>query len=393
MSALRPKTDLPHEVTVGPLLTQSGPSTSLSALLRKQKLNLQPRLPIRPEVRVLNVVIGRGHIYKLLANPIYIGEVAHKGERYAGEHEAIIDRKTWDAVQEQLGHNAIVRHRNSNAMIPSLLAGLLFDDEGNRMSPSHASKAGRRYRYYISKTATGDSPGGDTGWRLTAPMIEGAVLDGIRSFLREKLHLTAALYLEGGGIKGTLAEASRLGDRILEAGPADQRSFLLDVVERIETGRERVTIILQARSLHRMLGQGDLDKVGNMTAAPLENELRLDLPVKFKRCGVETKLVITDDRARPPAPNPHLIKAVAQGRYWFTQIRGGDVQSIRDLAARIGVNQGDISRILPLGLLAPDIVEAILSGRQPVDLTAKRLKRTRDLPLSWTEQRRVLGFT
>ena len=104
------------------------------------------------------------------------------------------------------------------------------------------------------------------------------------------------------------------------------------------------------------------------------------------------KLVITDERERPPAPDPHLIAAVAQGRTWLAQIRRGEVQSVRDLAERHGVNQGDVSRILPLGLLAPDIVEAILAGRQPIELTAKQLKRIRDLPVSWAEQRRVLGF-
>jgi site-specific DNA recombinase len=335
----------------------------------------------------------RGHIYKLLSTPTYVGEVAHKGERYPGEHEAIIDRRTWDAVQEQLRHNAVARHCNSNAKVPSLLAGLLFDEDGNRMAPSHASKAGRRYRYYISKTAKGETPDRDAGWRLPAPMIEGAVLNGIQSFLGDKLRLTDALHLAGGGIKGTLAEASRLGGRVLEAGPADQRSVLLDVVERIETGRDRITMVLRTRSLSKLLGQGDLDEAGNNAAAPVEDKLRLELPVKLKRCGVEMKLVITDERERPLAPNPHLIKAVAQGRHWFAQLRGGDVQSVRDLADRVGVNQGDVSRTLPLGLLAPDIVEAILSGRQPVELTAKRLKRTRDLPMSWAEQRRALGFT
>ena len=100
----------------------------------------------------------------------------------------------------------------------------------------------------------------------------------------------------------------------------------------------------------------------------------------------------TTNRERPPAPRPQLVAAVGQGRTWLAQIKGGEVQSVRDLAERHGVNQGDVSRILPLGLLAPDIVEAILAGRQPIELTAKRLKRIRDLPVSWAEQRRVLGF-
>jgi len=335
----------------------------------------------------------RGHIYKLLSNPIYIGEIGHKGVHYPGEHKAVVDRKTWDAVQEQLKHNAVDRHRDFNAKAPSLLAGLLFDENGNRMAPSHASKAGRRYRYYVSKPPTGEALDPDTGWRLPAPMIEGAVLRGIRSFLCDRLRLTEALRPAGGRMKGTLAEASRLGNQVIEIGPTDQRCFLLDVVARVDTGHDRVRIILNIQRLSKILRPSDIGNVNAKAAVQGENEFRLDLPVKFKRCGVETKLVITDERVRSPAPNPHLIKAVVQGRHWFTQIRGGDVQSVRDLAGRIGINQGDVSRILTLGLLAPDIVEAILSGRQPIELTARRLKRTRDLPVSWAEQRRVLGFT
>ncbi|GBF25454.1 DNA-invertase hin [bacterium MnTg02] len=333
----------------------------------------------------------RGHIYKLLANPIYVGEIGHKGERHAGEHEAIIT-KTWDAVQEQLGRNAVVRHRNSNAKSPSLLAGILFDEDGNRMAPSHASKAGRRYRYYVSRPATGKSPDADTGWRLPAPMIEAAVLNGICSFLGDGLRLSEALHLAGRRMKLKLSEASRLGNRILEAGPADQRSFLLDMVDRIEIGQDRVSIVLHTQRMCKILSHGDTDNADVKTAAQGEHKFKLDLPVRLRRRGVEMKLVITDERQRPPVPDPHLIAAVAQGRYWFTQIRGGEVQSVRDLAENHGVNQGDVSRILPLGLLAPDIVEAILAGRQPIEMTASRLKRIRDLPVLWAEQRRVLGF-
>ncbi len=141
-----------------------------------------------------------------------------------------------------------------------------------------------------------------------------------------------------------------------------------------------------------MLGDGDPENKEAKTETQGKHEFRLDLPARFKRRGVDMKLVITDERERPPAPDPHLIAAVAQGRHWFAQIRGGAVRSVRDLAERHGVNQGDVSRILPLGLLAADIVEAILAGRQPIELTAKRLKRIRDLPVSWAEQRGVLGF-
>ena len=141
-----------------------------------------------------------------------------------------------------------------------------------------------------------------------------------------------------------------------------------------------------------MMNEGAPIQKDRKRAGQLEPTFILDLPVRFRRRGVEMKLVIADDRIRPPAHAPHLIAAVAQGRHWFSQIRGGDVQSVRDLAERDGVNQGEVSRIIPLGLLAPNIVEAILDGRQPIELTAKRLKRVPDPPVSWAEQRRLLGF-
>ncbi|MHA1560384.1 MAG: recombinase family protein [Alphaproteobacteria bacterium] len=334
----------------------------------------------------------RGHIYKLLSNPVYIGQIVHKEERYPGEHEAIIDRRTWNAVQGQLNRNAVVRHTNANAKSPSLLSGMLFDEDGNRMAPSHASKAGRRYRYYVSKPPAEIPLDAETAWRLPAPIVEEAVLYGIRSFLHDRLQLTEALRLKSGPMKGILSAASRFGSRILESGPADQRSFLLDIVTRIEISRDRVGIVLRMQGLRAKLGYSDADGQKAITETQNKDEYTLNLPVKFKQRGVEMKLVITDGRVRLPAPDSHLIAAVAQGRYWFGQIKGGNVRSVRDLAERLCINQGDVSRILPLGFLAPDIVETILTGRQPIELTVSRLKRMRDLPLSWAEQRSILGF-
>ncbi len=332
----------------------------------------------------------RGHLYKLLSNPVYIGEIVHKGERHAGEHDAIIDRETWDAVQEQLKRNAVVRHRRSNAKTPSLLAGLLLDENGQRLVPSHACKAGRRYRYYISKPTSGNST--ESRWRLPAPMIEEVVLNGIVALLRSKLRLTKVLHLTGERMKGMLFEAANLSNRIRGAGPAEQRELLLDVVKYIEIRRDRVRIILRTQSLSAILGCGEPGREQAKADRHSGDEFRLDLPVTLKRRGVEMKLVITDERERTPAPDPKLVLAVAQGRQWFAEIKQGNVRSVRDLAKRHNVDRGDVSRALPLALLAPDIVEAILAGRQPVELTAKRLKRIGDLPASWAEQRRLLGF-
>jgi hypothetical protein len=123
-----------------------------------------------------------------------------------------------------------------------------------------------------------------------------------------------------------------------------------------------------------------------------ECDLTLDLPVAFRRRGVETKLVIADERDPSPVPDPGLIKAVAQAHAWFAEMRKGEACSVRDLARRHNVDPGNVSRTLPLAFLAPDIIVAILEGRQPVNLTATRLKRMPNLPDSWAEQRRHLGL-
>jgi DNA invertase Pin-like site-specific DNA recombinase len=332
----------------------------------------------------------RGHIYKLLANPIYVGEITHKGVRHPGEHQAIVDRETWDVVQAQLNRNAVNRHHRSNATDPSLLAGLLYDGQSRAMKPSHATKAARRYRYYISRLPEDASIGTEAAWRLPAPALEEAVLIGIRSFLGDRRRLSKILDLTGqppDRLTAMLSRASRLGDQLAQAGPAERRRFMLEMAGRIDVQSDCLRITLLAGPLRAHLGHGtDQGQESGDRAIPL------DIPVRFRRRGVETKLVMTGEASPTSTPDPRLIATVAQGHRWFAQIRDSDVQSVRELSESLGVNQGDVSRILPLGLLAPDIVEAILAGHQPIELTARRLKRICDLPVSWAEQRRLLGF-
>jgi len=93
--------------------------------------------------------IARGALYTMLQNRIYRGRIVHKDKHYPGEHEAIVDEALWDEVQRQLGANRVDRASGTDAAEPSLLAGLIYDDSGQRMTPSHANKKGTRYRYYV----------------------------------------------------------------------------------------------------------------------------------------------------------------------------------------------------------------------------------------------------
>ena len=93
---------------------------------------------------------SRGHLYTLLSNPIYTGQIAHKGELHPGQQAALIDDESWSTVRDQLAANTSNHRRRAKAAEPSLLAGLLVDARGERLTPSHAVKKGRRYRYYVS---------------------------------------------------------------------------------------------------------------------------------------------------------------------------------------------------------------------------------------------------
>jgi hypothetical protein len=331
----------------------------------------------------------RGHIYKLLANPVYLGEVAHKGERYPGEHAPIIDRKTWEAVQAQLERNAAVHHHPANTKEPSLLTGLIHDGEDRPMTPSHANKAGRRYRYYITRQPEEPASGTEAVWRLPAPALEEVVLKGIHSFLKDRLRLSEALdftELPPDNVKTILSKASRLGDRIRDAGPGGQRELLLELVSRIDVQQDRLRMNLCAESLRCLIGHGNDQSRDSST-----DTIPLDIPVLFRRRGAEMKLVMTNERASTANPDARLIATIARAHRWSEELRTGVASSVGDLVTRHNVDQGDVSRSLPLAFLAPDIVEAILQGRQPVELTVLRLKRI-GLPLSWVEQRRLLGF-
>lgn len=121
--------------------------------------------------------ITRGKLYYMLSNPIYVGKVKHRGRLHQGEHRSIIDCATFEAVQTRLAVQAPRERGLAVQRDIHLLTGLLFDDTGDRLSPIHANKAGKRYRYYISHRLKVGDLNSDDGWRLPAKEIETIVLN------------------------------------------------------------------------------------------------------------------------------------------------------------------------------------------------------------------------
>jgi DNA invertase Pin-like site-specific DNA recombinase len=339
--------------------------------------------------------LSRGYIYKLLGNPLYAGRIAHKDAVYDGQHAPIIDSKTWDAVQARLTANAKQRIAGAGATAPSLLAGLLYDDRSNRLSPSHAVKSGRRYRYYVSQALLQDAnTTAGSVVRLPAQEIEAVVCGRIRALLKDR----AALIDELGGSDRSLRQQQRLitaGARQAAAWPQltqqEQRTLLAAVVTRITIRGEEIEIALsRSRLRETLLGPPTSDMVPG--SHPECDPLTLSVAARLRPCSGELRLVVPAGYETDLAPRPNrvLIKAVVKACAWKEQLISGRSASILAIATEEGVTDRYVARLLKLAFLAPDIVETILEGQQPADLELQRLLQ--DVPLAWDEQRRRFGF-
>jgi site-specific DNA recombinase len=165
----------------------------------------------------------RGEIYRLLSNPVYVGEIGHKGQRYGGQHPAIVDQETWTQTRARLATNTHARHIQLGAKDPSLLAGILYDENGNRLTPTHANRHGKRYRYYAQQSSNalnrkrGRPPESERRWRIPATEIENAVTDRLASLFKDHQWLLENCGASDGTIawrRTVIAKAGEMADRI-----------------------------------------------------------------------------------------------------------------------------------------------------------------------------------
>ncbi len=144
---------------------------------------IRSKLRVRPDgTEYGGQKLSRGALYLMLQNRIYRGEITHKGNSYPGEHPAIIEQLLWDEVQAVLAKNQIERAIGVRAKHPSLLAGLVFDEKGEQLTPTYAVKKGTRYRYYVSTALlTGVGRNRSGGRRIPAGDLEGLVINRLRA--------------------------------------------------------------------------------------------------------------------------------------------------------------------------------------------------------------------
>ena len=326
---------------------------------------------------------SRGHIYRILTNPIYRGMIQHKDKIYEGEHEAIIHQDVWDQVQSILKTNAVNRKTIGNSKSNMLLAGLLYDDQGNRLVPHHANKKGRRYHYYVSqRLKTGDQ---DSGWRLPAAKIEGVVRSVLASSFgtrEELLKLLPVQALSADKLQKLIKTGKEVSDQIKADDHSAIKSLFNNMIDSIELAVDNITFTFKPSYISEIFGLN----------IAVETSVTLTKSMTIKRSGQEMKLIIDGLQPNEANKNQALIKLVSQAYALRMGLESGTVNSIKEFADQNGIDHADAKRMFPISYLAPDIVESILDGRQPEELSALTLKDGYSLPILWSEQRAKLGF-
>ena len=284
------------------------------------------------------VPLAFGPLAYLLRNRTYLGETGHAGKWFPGEHESIIDRGTFDAVQELLKTNGAGR-RGRRQQVGSLLAGLLYDDRGNRMSPTYTSKNGVRYLSYVNTNLLkGRKDKVGSIIRISSIGIEQAVLVALRKLVSSDEQF----------------------------GGLTPRTFLENTIERVIVRPDRLTITLKQDP------PNPIDVPWSPPPAYVPPEIEGDSEPRGK-------------------PDEALLQAIARAHIWLDLLSAGKHASIEELATAVAVHPKVIRNRIRLAFLNPAITRASLAGEQIEGANLADLNGP--IPLSWHRQNRSLQPT
>lgn len=329
-----------------------------------------------------NLSFARGHIYKILSNPLYIGEIEHNGVRHPGQHPAIIRRDWWEAVQARLALNRHANRVRSNTGSTNPLSGLLYDQSGRRLVSSYTTKNGKRYRYYVSQETNGRLPSEARRkkLRLPAAQVDALVLTNVQAFLKDKRKISAILRTEGyrtAEISDAIDNSSRIADGLAGDDPAAKHAAIKDLVSRMVIMKEAIQIRVRLAPLVRLM-----PATASRSASHDDDESYLLVEAPF--CPDQDRshrLVI--EAPGGPQPDPVAVKAIARAYQWFGDISSGRATSMADLAARENITDNYVSNLIHLAWLPPKMVESILDGHPQATATARTLLLKRDVEPIW----------
>jgi site-specific DNA recombinase len=336
---------------------------------------------------------SQGALYLLLQNRTYRGEAKHKGNAYPGEHKSIVDKPLFDAVQAVLAENRVERATGLNTKAPSLLTGLLYDETGERLTPTWTVKKGKRYRYYVSTALVkGDGRSDSAHRRLPAGTLESIVIDRLRKFLfsrRELLDLIDDDQFNRAGHSDMLQRGRRTAEALGQT-PQQSREVIAALISRVEIGPESVKINVSLERLAALLCSESVQPSQDQPKS--DRVVTLTATAQLARVGREMKLLVDDSNDNRP-PDMGLLRVVTRAHDVQRRLTEDPALTVHDIAREDGVTSDYLYILLRLRWLAPDITTAIVNGRQPPQLNAKKLMRlTSHLPADWAAQRTLLGF-
>lgn len=295
------------------LYEELGSLTALAARVAQLDLRSKPR-KARDGREIGNRPLGRVPLHYLLTNPVYRGRTRHGDEAHEGKHPPIIDEAQWNRVQWMLTATS-GRKRGGTAMpAGAVLAGRLRDECGDRLTPTHAQKGTRRYRYYVSQrliTGAADA----TAWRVPAAALEQALARGIAGHLHDLVGWHTLMS------QPDLARHDRLLARV--AALADDSRAETQWLGLIATGQ------LRRDAVHLTLDRGGVAALLDLGPEEIAAAaLALCCPLSLSRRGRGQRLVIG---ARKPEPDRQLIAHLTRAHRWLAALRQG-----RDIAGLAG---------------------------------------------------------
>lgn len=319
------------------------------------------------------IAFRRGSLFHLLKNPIYRGKIVHKGEIYEGEHEAIVDAQLWNAVQERLRGKAPPRKRPKNDPQQAMLRGLLTDPEGRPMVPTYATKGTRRYAYYETRKDLARLL--DTAaTRVAQGQLERHVIAELTALLKDEHALRKVSGVEDGGtLREMFAKAKTAAAGLADAN--QRQKIVAQLIVAIQIRQAEIDVRLNARAL---CGSED-------------GHWDWSVPLPARTPFREARLRI-DEGPEAPQPNEPLTTLLGDAIMARELVIASPDLSINQIAKREGRCRKQLTKLVRLSWLSPNIVEAIVEGGAPSRLTRKRLLDA-NLPLSWSEQEELLGLS
>lgn len=326
------------------------------ATLREQGV-VTKRKTLKTGRTIGGIPFNRGPLAYLLRNRFYIGEVVYKGEILKGEQEPILDRPLFERVQDKLSAQRVAK-AGLRSGSGALLMGLIFDDRGNAMTPTHTLKKGVRYRYYIS-----------------TPLLHG------QAAIVGSVHRGPAVEIESLVLKAIREHTGTTED--------NDRDLVRRHIKSVQVTSDRVVINLrqdqespprqQTKDVKRHNGKINVIEIP-WIKPPSKKRREILLPTSISRDHV--KPIRAEDRLK-------ILAAIAKGQRWLDEVISGQVKDLEQIAKRERCSSRKVNMTISLAFLAPSLVKAVIEGRLPHGVKVSRLY---EVPSEWLGQYKALGL-